>query len=237
MTIQRQIGLQAQTVAVAALLALFFVGVVAAQVQAASAAPFSKATVRFEQNATDGDVEVVFEIKADEDGLTMLKVVSPDGRTVIDFTAPDSTTMGMRQFIIESPEPDDMPALQAAYPEGEYKFSGKTFAGDAFASTAALSHRLPATAELTSPMPEADDVAIKDVVIAWGAVAGVSSYIVELEQDELQLKIKAVVPGSLTSFAVPNGVLVPGKEYTLGLGTVAEGGNVSFVETTFTTKR
>ena len=236
MTVQRRIVLQAQTMMLVALLTVSFAGIEATLVQAASAAPFSKVTVRFEQNATDGDAEVVFEVKAGEDGLTMLKVVAPDGRTVIDFSAPDSTTMGMRQFAIESPEPDDMPALQAAYPEGDYQFIGKTFAGEAFASTAPLSHRLPATAEVKSPKPEADDVAIEDVVIAWGAVAGATFYIVELEQDETQLKIKAVVPSSLTSFAVPNGVLVPGKAYTLALGTVAEGGNISFVETSFTTK-
>ena len=221
--------------AVAALMLLSFCWVDAAPAQAANPASFSKATVRFEQNATDGDVEVVFEIKADEDGLSMLKVVAPDGRTVIDFTAPDASTMGMRQFIIESPEPTDVAALQAAYPEGGYTFTGKTFAGVAMAGTATLGHRLPATAEIQSPAPEAEDVATKDVVIAWGAVAGTASYIVEIEQDDLGLNIKAALPSSFTSFAVPNGILLPGKEYTLGLGTVAEDGNVSFVETSFTT--
>jgi hypothetical protein len=34
---------------------------------------------------------------------------------------------------------------------------------------------------------------------------------------------------------VPQGFLKPGKEYTLGIGAVAKGGNVSFVETSFTT--
>jgi hypothetical protein len=213
-----------------------FVAVDAAGAQAGSAALFSTATIRFEQNATDGDMEVVFEVKAHEDGLTMLKVVSPDGRTVIDFAAPDSTTMGMRQFTIESPEPTNVTALQAAYPEGDYQFTGKTFAGDAFAGTATLSHRLPATAEIKSPNPEADDVAIKDVVIAWSAVAGAASYILELELDEPKMKIKAVLPSTLTSFALPNGLLLPGMEYTLGLGTVAEDGNISFVEASFTTK-
>jgi hypothetical protein len=48
--------------------------------------PFAVANVRFEQNATDGDAEVVFEVKGGKEGLAKLTVVSPDGRTVIDFT-------------------------------------------------------------------------------------------------------------------------------------------------------
>ena len=60
------------------------------------AAPFPVASVHFEQNATDGDVEVVFEVRAEDDGLTELLIVSPDGRTVVDFNAPHSTTLGRR---------------------------------------------------------------------------------------------------------------------------------------------
>ena len=87
------------------------------------------ASVRFEQNATDGDVEVVFEAKGGDAGLAHFKVVSPDGRTVIDFNAPDSSTLGIRQFRMESPEPKDVEALKTAYPEGKYLFSGTTLSG------------------------------------------------------------------------------------------------------------
>jgi hypothetical protein len=41
--------------------------------------------------------------------------------------------------------------------------------------------------------------------------------------------------GSAQKFVVPEGFLRPGKEYRLGLGTVARGGNASFLEATFTT--
>ena len=66
---------------------------------------FAVTSVHFEQNATDRDVEVVFEIKGGDEGLAKLAAVSPDGRTVIDFTAPDASTLGIRQFRFESPEP------------------------------------------------------------------------------------------------------------------------------------
>ena len=44
--------------------------------------PFAIASVHFEQNATDADVEVVFEVRGGDEGLTQLTVVSPDGRMV-----------------------------------------------------------------------------------------------------------------------------------------------------------
>ena len=93
-----------------------------------AAVPFPVASVHLEQNATDGDMEVVFEVKGDQDGLAELLVVSPDGRPVVAFKAPDASTLGIRQFRFESPEPTDAKALQAAYPEGVYAFSGTTSA-------------------------------------------------------------------------------------------------------------
>ena len=73
---------------------------------------FETVEIYFEQNATDGDAEVVFKAKAGDDGMTKLKVFSPDGKTVIDFVAPDPSTLGIRQFHLESPEPGDIDAIK-----------------------------------------------------------------------------------------------------------------------------
>jgi hypothetical protein len=43
--------------------------------------------------------------------------------------------------------------------------------------------------------------------------------------------------GSSTSFAVPQGFLVPGRQYNIAIGTVTREGNISYVETAFTTQR
>ena len=82
-----------------------------------------------------------FVAKGGDDGLAHLEVISPDGRTVIDFNAPDATTLGIRQFVMESPEPDDVAALKAAYPEGKYEFRGRTLSGKMLASTSGLRYR------------------------------------------------------------------------------------------------
>ena len=207
------------------------------KVQSAKAVPMPVASVHFEQNATDGDVEVVFKAKGGDDGLASLRVFSPDGRTVIDFTAPDSSTLGMRQFDLESPEPKDVGALKAAYPEGEYVFTARTSSGDRLLGRSRLSHRLPPIAHFVSPIPEAKSVPTNGAEISWRGDAGVAAYIVEIEQDELKTKFEAVLPGSVTTLAVPDGFLRPGTEYELSIGTVSGEGNKSFVETTFTTKK
>jgi hypothetical protein len=204
--------------------------------QSAKPAPFPVASVHFEQNATDRDVEVVFQAVGESDGLASLRVVSPGGRTVIDFTAPDPSTLGMRSFHIESPEPEDVDALKAAYPEGAYEFAGRTSSGVALEGKSTLSHTLPPAAGFVAPVPEAEDVPTEDVEISWGAVDGIAFYILEIEQEQLGTRVEATLPSSLTVFAVPDGFLMPGKEYHLGIGTVSSEGNVSVVETSFTTK-
>jgi hypothetical protein len=200
-----------------------------------AAVPFPVASVYMEQNVTDGDMEVVFEVKGGQDGLAELSVAAPDGRPVVAFRAPDASTLGIRQFRFESPEPSDVKALQAAYPEGVYTFSGKTAAGGTLVGTATLSHRLPAATTFVTPAPAAAQVAVQECGIAWSAVEGVAAYAISIKQKELNVKMTALLPGSSTSFAVPQGFLVPGRQYHLAIGTVTREGNISYVETTFTT--
>jgi len=196
---------------------------------------FPVAKVRFEQNATDGDVEVVFAVIGRRDGLTKLTIVSPDGRTVADFTAPDGSTLGIRQFEFESPEPTDVAGLKAAYPEGDYRFTGTTAAGGTLQGSAALSHKLPASTNFVHPKPDAQDVSPHDLAITWSPTSDAVAYVIELEEDGSNASLKATLPNSPTRFDTPNGFLRPGSEYQLGIGTVSAEGNISFVETTFTT--
>lgn len=200
-----------------------------------AAAPFAVATVHFERNATDGDVEVIFEVKGGDDGLTSLTVTAPDGRTVVSASSPDSSTMGVRQYRFESPEPTDAARLQAAYPEGAYTFAATTAAGERYAGEATLSHRLPAAAAVLTPADEAEGVAVTGVRITWTPVPDVATHVVTIEQPDLGFELTVRLPGSATSFAVPDGVLQPGHGYTLAIGTVLAGGNASFVETSFGT--
>jgi hypothetical protein len=204
--------------------------------EATPPAAFPVASVHFEQNATDGDVEVVFEVKGGAEGLAQLMVVSPDGRTVLSLEAPDaSSTLGLRQFRFESPEPRDVASLKAAYPEGVYTFAGWTAGGDTLTGESTLSHRLPATTSFLRPKAGARGVATTPLHITWTPVDNVAAYLVKIEQDELGENIAARLPATRAGFVVPDGFLRPATEYQLGIGTVTAEGNTSFVETTFTT--
>jgi len=219
---------------------LLLLGSSALALMAAGAGPvapgrFAVANIRLEQNVTDGDVEIVIEAKGGEAGLAKFAVVSPDGRTLIDVSAPDASTLGMRQFRFESPEPKDIESLKSAYPEGVYRFSGVSAAGAKLQGEARLSHRLPGPVAFVRPGAGARGVAIKDLEIAWTPVKNLAALVVYIEQPELGVEITARVPGSATSFAVPDGFLVPGTEYQVGLGTVTHDGNMAFVETTIRT--
>ena len=209
--------------------------VISAAGTALGQAELPTAAIRFEQNATDGDVEVVIVASGRSEGLAKLTVVGPDGRTVIDFTAPDSSTLGIRQFEFESPEPTDVEGLKKAYPEGKYVFSAITVSGAQLAGKSTLSHQLPATASLKSPEEEGEDVPCENLEITWHTVPGLTATIIEIEQDELDMKLTVRLRGDVTSFQVPAGLLVPGTQYDLAIGTVIENGNRSFVETSFTT--
>ncbi len=199
--------------------------------------PFPTASVHFEQNATDGDVEVVFNIKAEDEGLSGLLILSPDGRRVVDFKAPEASTLGIRQFHFESPEPPDVDSLKAAYPEGVYAFFGTTLSGDNLAGRSSLSHQLPGTAEFIQPASENEEISVAEPKLSWTRVEDIAYYILEIEQDELNMNLTALLPASTTTFTLPDGLLLPGEEYELTIGTVSSEGNISFVEMEFTASK
>ena len=196
---------------------------------------FEEAAVRFEQNATDGDFEIVLEIKSGATGVDRLTVQAPDGRTVFELACPEPARLGLRQFALESPEPPDLAAVKEAFPEGTYVVRGRTVDGGALESEAVLTHELPAAAGFVVPAEDAEDVVVEGLVIRWHSPAGIERIEVEIEDEETGAAVVAVLPARITSFSPPEGFLEEGAEYTLALGTVAGSGNKTFVETSFTT--
>lgn len=222
-------------VAVGIMSLLAFHGIArAAEAPAADGKAFTAAGLHLEQNATDGDFEIVLEALA-EQGLATLVVTAPDGRVIIDYKSPVGTDLGMRQFRFETPEPEDLKALQAVYPEGVYSFAGTTGGGVALEGKASLSHTVPAASSVVTPSG-ARAVGLEDVEVAWTPVKGAKGYIMEIDQADLGINITTTVPASITSFTVPDAVLRAGRKYTLAIGTVGENGNTSFVETAFSTR-
>ncbi|MBT8342828.1 MAG: fibronectin type III domain-containing protein, partial [Desulfatitalea sp.] len=138
-------------------------------------------------------------------------------------------------FSFESPEPRDVQRLKAAYPQGVYTFDGITADGEPYHSTSALNHALPATVAFIRPKADARAVGTHDVQIAWTPVKHLAAYIIEIQHAALGVELTAKLPAPASTFAVPNGYLLPGEQYQLSIGTISKEGNISFVETTFTT--
>ena len=102
-------------------------------------------------------------------------------------------------------------------------------------SEATLNHTLASSVIITSPANEAEDVSTKGLEITWSAVAGVEAYLIEIEQEDSDVKIEATLLSSETAFLVPEKFLVADAAYKIVVGSVSKDGNLNFVETTFTT--
>lgn len=195
---------------------------------------FEKAVVFMERNIQDGDAEVLIGATGGNAGLTSLKVVAPDGRTVVDFKAPDSR-IGMRTITVETPEPRDVQALKADFPEGVYKFTGGTGNGGTLRSEARLTHGMPPGTTLVNPRPDGKNVPVTGLQVRWSPVANLAAWQVTIENEAAGRDVRATLLGTANSFAVPDGFLEPGTKYKVAIGAVGKDGNKSFVESDFTT--
>ena len=107
------------------------------------ASEFEVATINVERNATDGDTEIVISVLPADEGLKYLSIRAPNNRAVVDLFSLDRSVLGLREFDFESPEPPG-DAILAAYPQGIYKFTGRSADGEWFHGEARLSHLMPA---------------------------------------------------------------------------------------------
>jgi hypothetical protein len=196
------------------------------------AGEFETAWIRLERNVVDDDAEAVMLVKTEEGGLTNLLIIAPDGRRIARFESRNPRNLGARELLLESPEPRLGPVLRA-YPEGTYRFVGKTFGGEELTGEAELSHLFADPPTVTFPADGAT-VPADGLVLQWEPVAGAAGYFLELEQEDLEIALVVDLPASAISFSPPDGWLIPGSEYVLGLGSIGETGNRTFIETTFT---
>jgi hypothetical protein len=199
-------------------------------------ANFTVLSLRLDQNATDGDTELVVLAKGQNNGLKRLAIFAPNGRRIASF-AGDRRGIGMREFQLESAEATDLPQLLTSFPKGKYTFFAESVKEDeCLRGTATLSHAIaPATALLT-PLDQ-QVVPIGQVLLSWTSVSGAARYVVQLNNVSAATAMSFEVSPSTTSLAVPAQFLQPDAEYLFLVGVKTSTGNTTYVERTFFTAR
>jgi hypothetical protein len=203
--------------------------------QGSGTLPFEELSLFIEWNSVDGDTELMLKMDADV-GLKSLKVVGPNGKKVVGLTARGNPNIGQRKVELESPEPTPG-AVFAAFPEGPYQFHGRSVDDEKLFGEVTLSHALLDPVTITSPASGATNVPINGVTADWTPTPGVTRYIVEVEEEDDETNSLVVdLPGTRTSFTLPDGWLLPDTTYQLAVGAVGPTGNVTVYEHFFTTE-
>lgn len=205
---------------------------------------FDRLSLILEINASDGDGEIVLDLKTDAQ-IARLEIEGPlgcddddddDGRKVYSIRSNRDLGLGISQLLVETGEPD-LETVLNAFPAGMYELSGKTLEGQRFRNTVELTHSLLAAPEILFPADGDDDIPVFGLVVQWVPNPGATSWLVELErEDDLPGKIVATLPAGTSTFAAPEGFLLPGVEYQVGVRAINADGNVTVSELTFVTQ-
>ena len=241
------------------MLPVFLISVVALILAAAapegwakSEIPFSRAKMIIEFNSTANDVGV--QVLLDGEPWQSLQIESPNRRTILDIRASMSLReQGLTELFFESSEPslDEVPLAKflARFPEGTYKFDGKTIDRQEIEGEATFTHVIPAGPVIVSPK-EGDEVDPKNLVISWEAVTTkiegsgegdlvIVAYQVIVERtdnDQLGTALRTfdikLPPSSrpIQSVTVPPEFLEPGTEYKFEVLAIEAGGNQTITE-------
>jgi len=180
----------------------------------AGAKKLDDAEIRIEINATDGDAGI--QVFLDGEGWDTMQMTGPNG---VEFSVAAENSVGMQgitEFFFESAEPSfeeqSLEELLELFPEGFYRFEGRTTEGDRLTGKAKLTHALPEAPVQVEPI-DGEEVDPDDAVFIWEAVddppgSKIVGYevVIECEQPDFT-KTTALVGADVTSITVPPQVL------------------------------
>lgn len=198
-----------------------------------------------EINDTDGDAGI--QIFLDAEGWEKMQVLDPMGRVVVDIDARHAAQMqGMTEGFFESAEPsfDDQPLDEflALWPEGTYKFRGRTKEGVPLRGRAELTHALPAAPLLILPVPDDEEVDPEDVVIQWQGVPDppgsriiLYEVILGTDDDGPFRELRLLVSPDRDRVSVPPEFMAAGRAYKYEVLAKEASGNQTISEAPFAT--
>jgi len=126
--------------------------------------------IYWEYNSSANDLGV--HVSLDGEDWRKLKIINPAGRTIFEVEGRGPYRMlGLTELFFEGAEPnlDDFPLenLLARFPEGTYRFTGRTVDGDVIAGTGQFTHAIPA-----GPTNVVAALNGNSLVISWNPVTG-----------------------------------------------------------------
>jgi hypothetical protein len=124
--------------------------------------------IYFEYNSSANDLGV--HVSLDGEDWKELEITNPQGRTIFEVEGRAAyAQLGMTELFFEGAEPnlDEFPLddLLALFPEGRYRFSGRTVDGDAIVGTGRLSYAIPAGPVVSSQVGPGNKL-----VVSWTQV-------------------------------------------------------------------
>lgn len=221
--------------------------------------PFADAEVFIELNNTDGDLG--FHSNIDGDPWRRLIIEDPQERKILNiYTNGRLRRQGLTQLSFESAEPsfDELNPHRffQRFPEGEYEIEGVTLDRQELASTAMLTHLLPAPPENLAVNgvvleqgcgEDPGPIVSGPLVISWeevieshpelgrtGEPVEVVLYQIVLEHLDPGLSFTADLPPTATEMIVPETFTDEGGIFKLEILVKEESGNQTAVETCFT---
>lgn len=200
----------------------------------------AEAKIRVEVNSTDGDAGL--QVFLDAEPWRTMTITNPDGQKIVDFNTRGSLKgYGLTELFSESSEPsfDEFPIeeFKELFPEGEYKFAGRTIEGERLVGEATLTHDFPEGPEITSPVDGAT-VSRDNAIAEWVEVTEppgidiVAYQVIVTREDPLRV-FSADLPASARSLTIPSEFLESGTEYKLEVLAIEAGGNQTLTEIVF----
>jgi len=221
------------------------------------------AKIIIETNFTDGDAGI--QVSLDGEAWKWISIKDPKGKNVLRVEGKGRLKkFGLTELFLESEEPnffhpeDGMPLSEilALFPEGLYKFKGKSVEGGKLSGTAELSHDIPCGPDNLSPSEETLANG-SPIVISWDAVTtmlndtGDDCSADPIIVEKYQIIVQNVTPdgdssGNEYSVFLPalpagNTAMVPDEfieddsTYKYEVLAIAENGNQTISETYFCT--
>lgn len=197
--------------------------------------------IYWEYNSSANDLGV--HVSLDGEDWRKLKIINPAGRTIFEVEGRGPYRMlGLTELFFEGAEPnlDDFPLenLLARFPEGMYRFTGRTVDGDVIAGTGQFTHAIPA-----GPTNVVAALNGNSLVISWNPVTGPPDGFPDLPITIVGYQVivgsfQVTIPATTTPLQVtvpPEFVAsLPGGENLFEVLAIEAGGNQTITEGSFT---